>query len=139
MCCYNDYYNKSRNNRLKYIKQQKFLLKMKKLYDVNKLKYLLKIKIPIWRISILSHCHTPYRLLKIKSVALLFKQKRRRVFQILKCIPMLKFYSPFNYFSVLFKCRYEGKWYKREWVTKYKCLECFIFVCNIYSKFRKSS
>ena len=105
----NDYYNnKSRNNRLKYIKQ-KFLLKMKKLYDVNKLKYLLKIKILIWRISILSRCHTPYCLLKIKSAALLFKQKRQRVFQILKCIPMLKFYSPCKHFSVLFKCRYGRK------------------------------
>ena len=28
----------------------------------------------------------------------------------------------------------EGKCCKCDWVTKYKCLECFIFVCNICSK-----
>ena len=31
----------------------------------------------------------------------------------------------------------EGKCCKYERVTKYKCLECFTFVCNICSKFRE--
>ena len=50
---------------------------------------------------------------------------------------ILKFYSPFKHFSVLFKCRYGRKMHKCEGVTKYKCLECFTFVCNICSKFRE--
>ena len=52
-------------------------------------------------------------------------------------MPVLKFYSPFKHFSVLFKCRYGRKMRKCEGVTKYKCLECFTFVCNICSKFRE--
>ena len=31
----------------------------------------------------------------------------------------------------------EGKCCKYERVTKYKCLECFTFVCNICSKIRE--
>ena len=52
-------------------------------------------------------------------------------------MPILKFYSPFKHFSVLFKCRYSRKMHKCEGVTKYKCLECFTFVCNICSKFKE--
>ena len=52
-------------------------------------------------------------------------------------MPILKCYSPFRYFSVLFKCRYGRKMRKCEGVTKYKCLECFTFVCNVCSKFRE--
>ena len=51
-------------------------------------------------------------------------------------MPILKFYSPFKHFSVLFKWRYGRKIRKCEGVTIYKCLECFTFACNICSKFR---
>ena len=59
-------------------------------------------------------CHAPYRLLKIKSAALLFKNKKCRVIR-----------------------RYRKKMRKCEGVTKYKCFECFTFVLYIWSKCRE--
>ena len=52
-------------------------------------------------------------------------------------MPILKSYSPFKHISVLLKCSYGRKIHKCEGVTKYECLECFTFVCNICSKFRE--
>ena len=55
--------------------------------------------------------------------------------QLLLSFKLIKFYSPYKHFSDLFKCRYGRKMCECEGVTKYECLECFNFVCNICSKF----
>ena len=86
-------------------------------------------------ISIPSCRHTPYHLLKIKSAALLFNIKSAELFEFWNA--NIEVYSPFKHFSIQFKCRYGRKMCKCEGVTKYKCLEWFTFVCNIFSEFRE--
>ena len=90
---------------------------------MNKLKYLLIIKIPRWRnFNTIASSHSI--LFAKNKVNCIVINIRDGVFLSLKCL-YWSFICYSNIYQSYSSVDMEEKCHKREWVTKYKCLECF--------------
>ena len=109
---------------------------MTKSREVNKLKYLLKIKISRWRnFNTVASSHA-VSLAKKKDSCIVISIRGGESFKFWNAYIEVLFVIQ-TFFSLTQALDMEQKCCRCEWVTKYKCLKYFTFVCNICTKVRE--